>query len=180
MNEPDPEVVRAAQNGDVVAFEQLVRMFQGEIWRLCVQLLRDETLADDVTQDAFVRAYRFLPRYRGESKFSTWLFSISRNCALDEIRRSGRRRRVRDRLEAEPLRAVGDPTVAIEVRESLSALRMDLREPVIFIDIFGCSYGEVASILNLPVGTVKSRVHRGRELLANMLAEPREATNEPS
>ena len=180
MNEPDPEVVRAAQSGDVAAFEQIVRSFQGEIWRLCVQLLRDESLADDVTQDAFVRAYRFLPRYRGESKFSTWLFSISRNCALDEIRRSGRRRRMRARLEAEPVRPAGDPTVAIEVRESLGALQLDLREPVIFIDIFGCSYAEVASILGLPVGTVKSRVHRGREQLAAMLRDPREATNELS
>ena len=178
MNEPDPDVVRAAQRGDVRAFEQLVRAFQGEIWRLCVQLLRDESLAHDVTQESFVRAYRFLPRYRGDAKFSTWLFSISRNCALDEIRRAGRRKRVRDRLEAEPSRLQSDPTVAIEVRESLEALSLDLREPVIFIDMFGCSYNEVARILDLPVGTVKSRVHRARGQLASLLREPRREMNE--
>ncbi|MDQ4144199.1 MAG: sigma-70 family RNA polymerase sigma factor [Actinomycetota bacterium] len=180
MNEPDPDVVRAAQNGDAGAFEHLVRRYQGEVWRLCLQLLRDKTLADDVTQEAFVRAYRFLPRYRGESKFSTWLFSISRNCAWDEMRRAGRRRRMRDRLEAERPRPPGDMSVGIEVRESLALLPFELREPVIFIDMFGCSYKEVAEILGLPVGTVKSRVHRGREQLAHRLAEPREETNELS
>ena len=178
MNEPDPDIVRAAQRGDVDAFEQLVRTFQGEIWRLCVQLLRDETLADDVTQESFVRAYRFLPRYRGDAKFSTWLFSISRNCALDELRRAGRRKRTRDRLEAEPARLQSDPTVAIEVRESLGVLPLDLREPVIFIDMFGCSYNEVARILHLPVGTVKSRVHRARAQLATLLRDPRREANE--
>lgn len=178
MNEPDPDIVRAAQGGDVGAFEQLVRTFQGEIWRLCAQLLRDDTLADDVTQETFVRAYRFLPRFRGDAKFSTWLFSISRNCALDEMRRSGRRKRVRERLEAEPHALRGDPTVAVEVRESLDILPLDLREPVVFVDMFGCSYNEVARILRLPVGTVKSRVHRGRTQLAAMLRDPREETNE--
>ena len=180
VNEPDPDVVRAAQNGDTVAFEQLVRRYQAEVWRLCVQLLRDETLADDVTQDVFVRAFRFLPRYRGESKFSTWLFSISRNCALDEMRRAGRRKRTRERLESEPPRGSGDHTLGVEVRESLGTLPLDLREPVIFIDMFGCSYNEVARILGLPVGTIKSRVHRARGRLAVLLQDPREATRELS
>jgi RNA polymerase sigma-70 factor, ECF subfamily len=169
VNEPDPEVVRAAQNGSIAAFEKLVRRYQGEVWRLSMQLLRNETLADDVTQDAFVRAFRFLPRYRGESKFSTWLFSISRNCAYDEIRKAGRRRRMKDRLETEPTPQRSDPSVAIEVREALGNLSVELREPIVFIDMFGCSYQEVAKILGVPLGTVKSRVHRGRELLANFL-----------
>lgn len=169
MNEPDPDVVRAAQNGSVAAFEQLVRRYQGEVWRLCLQLLRSESLADDVTQDAFVRAYRFLPRYRGESKFSTWLFSISRNCAYDEMRKAGRRRRMKERLEAERTTQRGDPTLAIEVREALDSLSLELREPIVFIDMFGCSYKEVSTILGVPLGTVKSRVHRGRELLADFL-----------
>lgn len=176
MKEPDPEVVRAARAGDAAAFEQLVRRYQGEVWRLCVQLLRDEALADDATQEAFVRAYRFLPRYRGDSKFSTWLFSISRNCALDEVRRAGRRRRMRERLEAEPPRRSSDLGTGIEVREALEGLPMELREPVVFIDMFGCSYNEVAQILDLPVGTVKSRVHRGRGVLAAVLGEPEEGS----
>lgn len=169
MNEPDPEVVRAAQNGDMGAFEVLVRHYQGDVWRLSFQLVRNEALADDVTQEAFVRLYRFFRRYRGESKFSTWLFSISRNCAMDELRKAGRQRRTSDRLEAEPETGPGDFRVGIEVREAVGALPLNLREPIVFIDMFGCSYKEVSKILGVPLGTVKSRVHRGRELLVGDL-----------
>src|ERR687891_1837108 len=90
LDEPDPQVVEAARRGDLGAFERLVRRYQGDVWRLSFHLVRDETLADDITQNAFVRAFRFLRRYRGESKFSTWLFTITRNCAVDEMRRSDR------------------------------------------------------------------------------------------
>ena len=173
MNEPDPEVVRAAQDGDINAFELLVRHYQGDVWRLSLQLVRDQALADDVTQEAFVRVYRFLSRYRGESKFSTWLFSISRNCAMDELRKAGRRKRTRDRLEAEPEpeSSSQDFRSGIEVREAVGALPLDLREPIVLIDMFGCSYKEVSRILEVPLGTVKSRVHRGRELLVADLLE---------
>jgi RNA polymerase sigma-70 factor, ECF subfamily len=97
--EPDPQLVAAARAGDLDAFSQLVRRYQGHVWRLSFHLVRNDAVADDVTQDAFVRAYRFLSRYRGESRFSTWLFSITRNCAIDELRRAGRRKRLSDRLE---------------------------------------------------------------------------------
>lgn len=180
MREPDPEVVRAARAGSIAAFEDLVRLYQAEVWRLCLQLVRDRGLADDATQEAFIRAYRFLPRYRGDSKFSTWLFSISRNCALDELRRAGRRRRTRDRLEAEVPRSSSEVGVGVEVREALDGLSLDLREPVVLIDMFGFSYDEVGRILDLPSGTVKSRVHRARKLLVLVLGENQEEpTGEP-
>ena len=169
MDEPDPGLVGAARSGDTGAFEDLVRLYQGHVWRLALHLLHDPDLASDATQEAFVRAYRFLPRYRGESRFSTWLFSIARNCALDEARKSSRRKRITDRAEAEPLPASRDVGVAIEVREALSALPVDLREPVVMIDMFGISYKEVATILKMPEGTVKSRVHRAREMLVRSL-----------
>lgn len=169
VEEPDPQVVRAAQSGDAVAFERLVRSYQGEIWRLAWHLVRDESLADDITQDAFVRAYRFLPRYRGEAKFSTWLFTITRNCALDELRRAGRRRSLSHRLDREPPRAHADHSVGIEVREAVALLPIDLREPIVLIDMFGVSYAEVSAVLGVPVGTIKSRVHRARETLAGAL-----------
>jgi RNA polymerase sigma-70 factor (ECF subfamily) len=169
VQEPDPGTVRAARGGDLDAFEQLVRRYQAEVWRLSLQLVGNRAAADDVTQEAFLRAYRFLSRYRGDSKFSTWLFSIARNCALDEIRRAGRRRRVANRLDAEPARPPADHTVRVEVREALSGLPADLREPIVFIDLLGLSYKDVASMLRLPLGTVKSRVHRGREILARVL-----------
>ncbi|MFN2488559.1 MAG: RNA polymerase sigma factor [Actinomycetota bacterium] len=166
--EPDPQLVRIARARDLAAFGELVRRYQGDVWRLCFHLVRNETVADDVTQDAFVRAFRFLPRYRGDSKFSTWLFAIARNCAIDELRRTDRRRRLSDELQAER-HAPGDESVRIEIREALAGLPPELREPVVLIDMFGVSYAEVATILGVPLGTVKSRVHRARALLAGAL-----------
>ena len=169
MYEPDPQLVAAARRGDLGAFETLVHRYQGDIWRLCFSLVRDETLADDICQEAFLRAFRFLRRYRGQSKFSTWLFSIARNCARDEMRRAGRRRRTLDAYGSEASVSESDPSAAIEVREALAELTPDLRECEVLIDMFGMSYQEVSRIVRAPVGTVKSRVHRARSLLAERL-----------
>lgn len=169
VDEPDPRVVAAARGGDGRAFETLVRSYQADVWRLSLQLLGDRGLADDVTQDCFVKAYRFLPRFRGDAKFSTWLFAIARNCALDELRRAGRRRTLEDELERVGGRRATDPGSRIEVREAVAALALDLKEPLVLIDMFGLSYSQVGAILGLPLGTVKSRVHRARHLLADQL-----------
>ena len=166
VNEPDPLVVAAARRGDLRAFETLVRAHQGDVWRLSWQLVHDDSLAADVTQEAFLRAWRFLPRYRGESKFSTWLFSITRNCARDELRRSGRRERLQDRLELTQPAVRPNDSARLEVCEALGRLPLELREPVVLIDLFGASYREVATVLGAPEGTIKSRVHRARSLLA--------------
>jgi RNA polymerase sigma-70 factor, ECF subfamily len=176
VDEPEPGVVAAARGGDLGAFEALVRRFQGDVWRLAFHLVRNEDLADDVTQDAFVRAYRFLARYRGDSKFSTWLFSVTRNCALDELRRASRRRRMSSRLGAEPVPPPPEHGAGVEVREALAALPLELREPVVLIDMFGVSYREVAAMLHVPEGTVKSRVHRARALLAAALGSRSEGS----
>jgi RNA polymerase sigma-70 factor, ECF subfamily len=169
VQEPDPEVVSAACAGHVPAFEVLVRDYQGDVWRLCFHLLHSETLAEDAVQETFVRVYRFLPRYRGDSKFSTWLLSIARNCALDELRRGARRRRVSERLTAQPAGGASDPGAALEVRDALGDLSVELREPVVLIDMLGMSYREASRLLGVPEGTVKSRVHRARELLVQAL-----------
>lgn len=174
MREPDPELVRAARAGSIAAFEELVRLYQAEVWRLCLQLVRDRALADDATQETFIRAFRFLARYRGDSKFSTWLFSISRNCALDELRRVGRRRRTRERLESETPPPSSEVGIGVEVREALGGLSLDLREPVVLIDMFGFTYDEVGRILDVPPGTVKSRVHRARKALLLVLGDKQE------
>lgn len=171
VHEPHPQVVARARRGDADAFETLVRSYQGDIWRLCFHLLGNSSMADDVTQDAFVRAFRFMHRYRGDSKFSTWLFSIARNCALDEIRRNQRRRKIADVMVAQPARAEVRTELGIEVREAVMGLPMDLREPLVMIDILGQSYAEVAESMDVPVGTVKSRVHRARDVVARLLSE---------
>jgi RNA polymerase sigma-70 factor, ECF subfamily len=166
MDEPDPQLVRAARRGDLGAFESLVRRYQGDVWRLVCHLVQNQGLADDITQDTFVRAFRFLPDYRGDAKFSTWLFSIARNCARDEMRRAGRRQRTQDAVTPQPEESRPERTYSMEVREALATLPLELREPLVLIDLVGCSYREVAAALAVPEGTIKSRVHRARELLA--------------
>jgi RNA polymerase sigma-70 factor (ECF subfamily) len=178
VEEPDPQVVLEAQRGAVAAFETLVRAYQAPVWRLVSQLVRDPQLAEDVTQEAFLRAYRFLPRYRGDSRFSTWLLSVARNCAMDELRRFERRQRLVDRLRARPESTHADVALPLEVRDALASLPLELREPIVLIDMLGTSYAEVAQILGTPVGTVKSRVHRGRGLLGEALAPSLEAGEE--
>ena len=175
MDEPDPHVVAAARRGDLTAFEGLVRRYQGDVFRFCLHLVSDHSLAEDVTQETFIRAYRFLKRYRGDSRFSTWLFSIARNCVQDEFRRAGRRARLVQRIEKrEPPEDVRDETTGPEVREALATLPPELLEPIVMIDVFGFSYREVATITAVPEGTVKSRVHRGRERLLGLLGPQRE------
>ena len=169
MEEPDPQIIHAARSGDTAAFEQLVRRYQADVWRLSLHLLRDETLADDVTQDAFVRAFRFLKRYRGDSKFSTWLFSIARNCAMDELRRAGRRKKMALRLDAERQPLPADVSLGFEIRDAMAALPQELREAMVLIDVFGLAYRDAARVLGVPERTVKSRVHRARESVAQIL-----------
>jgi RNA polymerase sigma-70 factor (ECF subfamily) len=175
MQEPDPRTLKAAQRGDLGAFGELVRMFQGDLWRFCVGLLRDEGAAEDAVQETFLKAFRHLSRYKGRSKFSTWLFSIARNCAYDELRRSARIDRTAGRLELERPREAGDETTGVEVREAVNSLPIELREPIVLIDVFGNSYRDAAEVMGLPVGTVKSRVHRAREQLARTLGLERDA-----
>jgi RNA polymerase sigma-70 factor, ECF subfamily len=171
LNEPDPAVVWAARGGDVDAFSELVRDYQADVWRFCLHLLRDRSAADDATQDCFVRAFRFITSYKGRSKFTTWLLSIARNCAVDEMRRSGRRRKVEHELRGVRPAGASELSTSIEVREALQDLPLELREPVVLIDMFGLSYVEAAGVLRMPTGTVKSRVHRARITLARSLSE---------
>lgn len=178
MEEPHPSVVAAARRGEQVAFEQLVRIYQADIWRLCHHLLGDRSAADDATQEAFLRAYRFVPKFKGGSKFSTWLFSIARNCCLDEMRRVGRLRRLSEAVKAQPEPSPPRSEAGLEVREAVCGLAMDLREPLVMIDVLGLSYAEVGEALSLPVGTVKSRVHRARSALADALTDYLERSSE--
>ena len=143
--EPDPDLVASARAGELRAFEEIVRRYQADVWRLCYHVLHDETLTDDVTQDVFLRLYRFLPSFRLDSKFSTWVLSIARNSAVDELRRLGRRRRLTERIEAHTIPRAPDETVRVEIREAVAELPIELREPLVLIE--GALQGE------LPAGT---------------------------
>jgi RNA polymerase sigma-70 factor (ECF subfamily) len=181
VEEPDPQILSSARKGDARAFEVIVRSYQPDVWRLCLHITGNSAMADDVTQDTFVRIFRFLPRYRGDSKFSTWTFAIARNCALDELRRSKRRQALAERAhmqrEVEHTEYT-EPTNSAEVRAAITALPLDLREPIVLIDMLGESYRDAAKILDVPEGTVKSRVHRARLQLANELGEKQAGRDE--
>jgi len=167
VREPEPETVRRARAGDPVAFEELVRAHQADVYRLAVHLVRDRQTAEDVTQEAFLHAYRSLRRFRGQSRFSTWLYRITRNCAVDAIRRRERQRRLAERaVEEHP---EPDPSLRAALSSALDGLPSELREGFVLIEVFGLSYREAAQIMGVLPGTLKSRMHRARHLLIQAL-----------
>ncbi len=145
-------------------------MYQADVFRFAWHLTRDRVLAEDVTQDAFLRAFRFLRSYRGDSRFSSWLLRICRNCAMDSMRRQ---RSFLSRHEREPERegSVADPIARAELDAALRSVSDEHREPFLLIEVFGLSYQETADVLGVRVGTVKSRMHRARAALCRALAE---------
>lgn len=170
MREPEPDTVARARRGDLDAFEDLVRAYQGDVYRFVLRLVRDRGLAEDVTQEAFLRAYRSLRRFRGGSKFSTWVYRIARNCAVDAIRRAARERRLQER--AVPVADVAeDPSLRASLSAAVDGLPEDLREPFVLIEVFGFTYGEASLVLGVAEGTLKSRMHRTRRLLMTALEE---------
>ena len=141
------------------------------MYRLALHLVRDPETAEDVTQEAFVHAFRSLPRFRGTAKFSTWLYRIARNCAVDAIRKRDRRKRLeRGLAEPEP---VADASLRAALVHAIDALPRDLREAFVVIEVFGLSYREAAGVLGVLPGTLKSRMHRTRRLLMKALGEER-------
>lgn len=169
MREPEPEIVGRARAGDLEAFEELVRSHQADVYRLALHLVRDRQTAEDVTQEAFLLAFRSLPRFRGGSKFSTWLYRIARNCAVDAIRRRERRKRLERTAVEESLPA--DPSLRAALEAAVDGLPRELRESFVVIEIFGLRYAEASAVLGVLPGTLKSRMHRARRLLMEALDE---------
>ena len=140
------------------------------MYRLAIQLVRDPPTAEDVAQEAFLHAYRSFRRFRGQAKFSTWLFRITRNCAVDAIRRRERLRRMdREALADEEVRP--DLSLRASLERAIEGLPPDLREPFVLIEVLGLSYAEASTVLSVVPGTLKSRMHRARRLLMAALEE---------
>jgi RNA polymerase sigma-70 factor (ECF subfamily) len=155
----------AARDGDRTALLHAIRASQADVWRLSAHLVgRDD--ADDVTQDAFVRAWKALPAFRGDSSARTWLLSITRRACADQVRRRVRRRRLASRLEhraALPGAATAvDPTDAHAVSALVDELPDDQRAAFVLTQVIGCSYEEAAAVCGVPIGTIRSRVARAR------------------
>jgi RNA polymerase sigma-70 factor, ECF subfamily len=160
VEEPAPAEVRAAMDGDLAAFERLVRCYQAHVWRFLRHLLGDAALAEDVTQETFLRLYQRLPTFAGRSRFSTWVFRIARNAGIDALRAAGRHDRL---LAALPPPPPGlPPDARVEVLAAVASLSPKLREALLLIEVFGFTYREAAEVLRVPDGTVKSRVFQAR------------------
>ena len=179
--DPDAELVTRWQAGDASAFEALVRRHERPVFRLALRMLGNREEAEDVAQEALLSLHRHGHRFRRESRFSTFVYRVTANAALNRRRTLGRSR-ARERLLAEresgfdptpSPRNPGDALVGAEaqarVQEALQELSPDLRVAVVLFDIEGLPYGEIARVLEVPEGTVKSRIHRARNALREKL-----------
>jgi RNA polymerase sigma-70 factor (ECF subfamily) len=166
VHETDPALIREAVSGDLGAVEQIVRAHQQEVWRFLRRLLGDDGTAEDVAQETFLRMYRRLPTFAFQSKFSTWVFQIARNAAVDELRARKRRARAIRSVPPAPASTGGEGPTRVELDAALASLPVDLREALLLIEVLGLRYAEAATVLTVPVGTVKSRVFAARVRLA--------------
>ncbi len=180
--EVDQQLVERAQRGDKRAFELLVMKYQRKLGRLLSRMVRDPGEVEDVTQEAFIKAYRALPNFRGESAFYTWLYRIAINTAKNYLVALGRRAPTTTEFDnedaesfddAEALRDTATPEnelmgreVAAAVNKAVDSLPEDLRTAITLREIEGLSYEEIAGVMNCPIGTVRSRIFRAREAIA--------------
>jgi RNA polymerase sigma-70 factor (ECF subfamily) len=194
MTEPtsadsDLAIVRRVQQGDRRAFDLLVIKYQRRVERLIARFVRDTDLVQDIAQEAFIRAYRALPQFRGESAFYTWLYRIAVNTAKKQLMTLGRDpvitesaladrrdeddetsgRQLEQRDDETPEAVLASKEVARVVNEAIDALSEDLRQAIVLREIEGLSYEEIAQAMNCPVGTVRSRIFRAREAIAQRL-----------
>ena len=181
----DAPLVERVKQGDARAFEMLVVKYQRRIERLIGRMVRDADLVPDIAQETFIRAYRALPQFRGDSAFYTWLYRIAVNTAkkaLMELKRdplvteTALASREQDdetsRVENElsdgetPESIMASRQIAATVNAAIDALSEDLRQAITLREIEGLSYEEIAEVMNCPIGTVRSRIFRAREAIA--------------
>ena len=183
--EVDQLLVGRAQRGDKRAFELLVEKYQRKLARLVARFVRDPGEVEDVTQEAFVKAYRALPSFRGESAFYTWLYRIGINTAKNHLVAMGRRAPTSTEVDAEEaegyedgeqLRDINTPEslllskeIGATVNAAIEALPEELRSAIQLRELEGMSYEEIAKLMDCPIGTVRSRIFRAREAIAERL-----------
>ena len=160
--------MRRAQKGDERAFTLIVRAYQVPVYNYVLRLVGDRTLAEDLTQEVFLRVFQGLPRFSLRSKFTTWLFQVTKNRVLDELRASERRPRAQVPLEdLPPLEVVDAPMERLEaidaVWRAVENLNVDLKMALLLRDVVGLSYTEIADALEITLATVKWRIYRARE-----------------
>src|SRR5512143_3834379 len=183
--EVDQQLVERAQSGDKKAFELLVLKYQRKLARLLSRFVRDPAEVEDVTQEAFIKAYRALPSFRGDSAFYMWLYRIGINTAKNYLVALGRRAPTTTEFDAEEAESFEDAEglrdnatpetellgkeIGATVNKAMDALPEDLRTAISLREIEGLSYEEIANVMNCPIGTVRSRIFRAREAIATEL-----------
>jgi RNA polymerase sigma-70 factor (ECF subfamily) len=189
--DPDAELVERWQAGDTGAFEVLVRRHERRVFGLVFRMLGNRQEAEDVAQEAFLALHRHGHRFRGEARFSTFVYRVAANAALNRRRSLGRRRSREEALAhrqdagddlpstpRDPEDAASGGEIQLRVQAALLGLPHDLRMAVVLYDIEGQSYGEIAQTLRIPEGTVKSRIHRARTALRDRLKALAHAVDE--
>jgi len=183
--EIDQKLVESAQGGDKHAFDALVVKYQRKVARLLSRFLYDHAEIEDVTQEAFIKAYRALPLFRGDSAFYTWLYRIAINVAKNHLVSQGRRAPTSTEFDAEEVEGFEDATqlqdintpesllqskqTGATINAAMDALPEELRHAILLREIDGLSYEEIAEAMSCPIGTVRSRIFRAREAVAEKL-----------
>jgi RNA polymerase sigma-70 factor, ECF subfamily len=172
---PDRELVSRAVAGDRFAFAELVRRHERRVYNLAFRMLGREEDARDATQDAFMTALRKLSSFRGDAAFTTWMHRVTVNACYDILRKRKREpvQELPEEVQAGPEHPDHAETTAlsVDVRRALLAVPFEFRAPLVLHDVQDLAYEEIAEILGVPVGTVKSRIHRARVALAAALGE---------
>ncbi len=175
LPQPDFGVLRKAQRGDERAFSIIVRTYETPVYNYVLRLVGDRSLAEDLTQEVFLRVFQGLPKFSLRCRFTTWLFQVTKNRVLDELRASERRPRAVVSLEDAPAFEVLDaPAERIEaigaVWRAVGALNVDLKMALLLRDVVGLSYTEIADSLEITLATVKWRIYKAREEVQLALA----------
>jgi RNA polymerase sigma-70 factor (ECF subfamily) len=183
--EADLVLVERVQSGDQEAFGLLVSKYQRKLLRLVMRFVRDSAEAEDVTQEAFIKAYRALPGFRGESAFYTWLYRIGVNTAKNWLVARSRRMPTVSEIASDDTNDIDDggllrddttpeqilmsKQIGETVNAAMDALPEDLRTAIALREIEGLSYEEIAQVMDCPIGTIRSRIFRAREAIAGKL-----------
>jgi RNA polymerase sigma-70 factor, ECF subfamily len=176
IQQPDMAVIRKAQRGDERAFALIISAYEAPIFNYILRMVGDRTLAEDLTQDVFLRVFRGLRGYSRRARFTTWLFQVAKNRVIDEMRAVERRPRTLVAIEDAPQLEVVDAPVeqneAIQILlEEVNKLSPDLKEALLLRDIAGLSYNEISDTLEVTLATVKWRIFKAREEVQQALEE---------
>jgi RNA polymerase sigma-70 factor (ECF subfamily) len=174
LTQPDLGVLRKAQRGDERAFSLILRAYETPVFNYVLRLVGDRTLAEDLTQEVFLRVFHGLPSFSLRSKFTTWLFQVTKNRVLDELRARERRPRAVCLEDVAPFEVLDQPLERVETIDALwravEGLNVDLKMALLLRDVVGLAYTEIADTLEITLATVKWRIYKGREEVQLALA----------